>query len=398
MSTPSPMRALDGVRVLDAASMLAGPYGATLLGDLGADVIKLEPPNGDETRRFGPRRGTDSGVFVGVNRNKRSVAVDLRTDDGRVVLDALVRWADVVVDNLRPRAKATLGLDYERLHAINPRIISVSVSTFGETGPYAGRPGIDPIAQAMTGFMHVTGPRDGDPLKAGPPVGDAVASLLVANGALAALWARQATGEGQAVEVALIDGLIHIQAPYTGQHFLLGTQQPRSGNSIDWYAPYNAYRCGDGRFVHIACFNDKFFANLAKAIGRVDLVDDARFATNEARLDNRVELDAVIEEFCGSRPRADALDVLAAHDVIVAPVNDYRETFADPQVRHNAMVVDVDHHAGPLRVTGVPVRLSATPGDVRLAPPGLGQHTADVLAELGLDDDLIGRVAGGGGR
>jgi crotonobetainyl-CoA:carnitine CoA-transferase CaiB-like acyl-CoA transferase len=392
------MRALDGVRVLDAASMLAGPYGATLLGDLGADVIKLEPPKGDETRRFGPRRGTDSGVFVGVNRNKRSVAVDLRTDDGRVVLDALVRWADVVVDNLRPRAKATLGLDYERLHAINPRIISVSVSTFGETGPYAGRPGIDPIAQAMTGFMHVTGPRDGDPLKAGPPVGDAVASLLVANGALAALWARQATGEGQAVEVALIDGLIHIQAPYTGQHFLLGTQQPRSGNSIDWYAPYNAYRCGDGRFVHIACFNDKFFANLAKAIGRVDLVDDARFATNEARLDNRVELDAVIEEFCGSRPRADALDVLAAHDVIVAPVNDYRETFADPQVRHNAMVVDVDHHAGPLRVTGVPVRLSATPGDVRLAPPGLGQHTADVLAELGLDDDLIGRVAGGGGR
>jgi crotonobetainyl-CoA:carnitine CoA-transferase CaiB-like acyl-CoA transferase len=392
------MRALDGVRVLDAASMLAGPYGATLLGDLGADVIKLEPPNGDETRRFGPRRGTDSGVFVGVNRNKRSVAVDLRTDDGRVVLDALVRWADVVVDNLRPRAKATLGLDYERLRAINPRIISVSVSTFGETGPYAGRPGIDPIAQAMTGFMHVTGPRDGDPLKAGPPVGDAVASLLVANGALAALWARQATGEGQAVEVALIDGLIHIQAPYTGQHFLLGTQQPRSGNSIDWYAPYNAYRCGDGRFVHIACFNDKFFANLAKAIGRVDLVDDARFATNEARLDNRVELDAVIEEFCGSRPRADALDVLAAHDVIVAPVNDYRETFADPQVRHNAMVVDVDHHAGPLRVTGVPVRLSATPGDVRLAPPGLGQHTADVLAELGLDDDLIGRVAGGGGR
>jgi crotonobetainyl-CoA:carnitine CoA-transferase CaiB-like acyl-CoA transferase len=392
------MRALDGVRVLDAASMLAGPYGATLLGDLGADVIKLEPPKGDETRRFGPRRGTDSGVFVGVNRNKRSVAVDLRTDDGRVVLDALVRWADVVVDNLRPRAKATLGLDYERLRAINPRIISVSVSTFGETGPYAGRPGIDPIAQAMTGFMHVTGPRDGDPLKAGPPVGDAVASLLVANGALAALWARQATGEGQAVEVALIDGLIHIQAPYTGQHFLLGTQQPRSGNSIDWYAPYNAYRCGDGRFVHIACFNDKFFANLAKAIGRVDLVDDARFATNEARLDNRVELDAVIEEFCGSRPRADALDVLAAHDVIVAPVNDYRETFADPQVRHNAMVVDVDHHAGPLRVTGVPVRLSATPGDVRLAPPGLGQHTADVLAELGLDDDLIGRVAGGGGR
>jgi crotonobetainyl-CoA:carnitine CoA-transferase CaiB-like acyl-CoA transferase len=392
------MRALDGVHVLDAASMLAGPYGATLLGDLGADVIKLEPPNGDETRRFGPRRGTDSGVFVGVNRNKRSIAVDLRTGDGRAVLDALVRWADVVVDNLRPRAKAKLGLDFPTLHALNPRVVSVSVSTFGETGPYAGRPGIDPIAQAITGFMHVTGPRGGDPLKAGPPVGDAVASLLVANGALAALWARQATGEGQAVEVALIDGLIHIQAPYTGQHFLLGTQQPRSGNSIDWYAPYNAYRCGDGRFVHIACFNDKFFANLAKAIGRVDLVDDPRFATNDARLEHRTALDGIIDEFCGSRPRDAALDVLGSHDVIVAPVNDYRETFADPQVRHNAMVVDVDHHSGPLQVTGVPVRLSATPGDVRRAPPGLGQHTAEVLAELGLDADLVARVTAAGGR
>jgi crotonobetainyl-CoA:carnitine CoA-transferase CaiB-like acyl-CoA transferase len=389
------MRALEDVRVLDVASMLAGPYGATLLGDLGADVIKLEPPNGDETRRFGPRRGSDSGVFVGVNRNKRSITTDLRTDDGRVVLEALVRWADVVVDNLRPAAKTKLGLDFETLSALNPRIVSVSVSTFGSTGPYAGRPGIDPIAQALSGFMNVTGPEGGEPLKAGPPVGDAVSSMLVAYGALAALWARERTGEGQCVEVALIDGLIHVQAPYTGRYFLLDEQQPRSGNAIGWYAPYNAYRCGDGRFVHIACYNDKFFANLAKAIDRADLIDDEKFATNEARLANRGGLDGILDAWCAERTRPEALERMSAHDVIIAPVNDYAETFADPQVLHNQMVVDVDHHSGPLRVTGVPVRLSATPGDVRLAPPALGEHTEEILRELGVDEALIGRVLGG---
>lgn len=386
------MMALEGIHVLDVASMLAGPYCATLLGDLGADVIKVEPPRGDETRRFGPRRGLDSGVFVGVNRNKRSVRLDLRTADGQQVLRKLLVWADVVVDNLRASARAALGLDRASVAAVNPRIISVSVSSFGPDGPYAGRPGIDPIAQALTGYMAVTGVRGGEPTKAGPPVGDATASLLATVGALAALRARTVTGVGQQVDASLIDGLVHVQAPYTGQYFLLGSQQPRTGNSIDWYAPYNSYVCGDGRFLHLACYNDKFFGHLCDAMGRGELVTDPRFDTNEHRLEHRDELDEVIAGYLARLTREDALTQLWAHDVIVAPVNDYADVFSDPQIQHNRMVVSVPHNAGPLRVTGVPVRLSDTPGSVRLPPPGLGEHTAEVLSELGFDDSFISRL------
>jgi len=389
------MFALDGVKVLDAASMLAGPYGATLLGDMGADVIKLEPPAGDETRRMGPRKGTDSGVFVGVNRNKRSVAVNLASADGQEVLARLTRWSDIVVDNLRPKARLALSLDYESLRRHNPRVISVSVSTFGASGPYAGRPGIDPVAQALSGFMHVTGLPGGPPVKAGPPVADAVCSVLAAFGAVCALWARQRTGEGQQVDVALIDGLIHVQAPYTGRYFLLGEQQQRQGNAIDWYAPYNAYPCGDGQYLHLACFNDKFFGKLCAALGRPELAADERFATGPARVAHRAQLDEIVGGFLAGLDRAAALDALWEHDVIAGPVNDYAQVFSDPQVLHNEMVVAVPHHTGPLRVTGVPVKLSATPGAVRRPPPGLGEHTAEVLRELGLDEETVARVAGG---
>lgn len=378
------MRALDDIRVLDVASMMAGPYAATLLGDLGAEVIKLEPPTGDETRRMGPRNDVDSGVFVGVNRNKRGLVADLRAPEGRRVLDKLVDWADVLIENMRPRAKVALGLDWETLRVRNPRLVAVTVSTFGSTGPYAGRPGIDPIAQALSGFMSVTGFADGGPVKAGPPVADGVCSILAAYGALAALHARERTGEGQHVDVALIDGLVHVQAPYVGAFSLLGHQQPRFGNSTDWYAPYNAYPCGDGRYVHIACYNDKFFNNLCTAIGRPDIAGDVRFAEGPARVENRDALDEYIAGYLETVPRDEALELLWDADVIAGPVNDYAEVFADPQVLHNEMVVEVDHHAGPLRVGGVPVRLSETPGAVLRPPPSLGQHTEEILRELDL--------------
>ena len=381
-----PAGPLAGLHVLDVASMLAAPYGATLLGDLGADVVKLEPPGGDVSRSMGPRTERTSGVFHGVNRNKRSVVADLRSQEGKDVLQALLGWADVVVANQLPSVKQALGLDAGSLARDHPELISVTASTFGETGPYAGLPGIDPVAQALSGFMAVTGAAGGEPTKAGPPIADAVASLLVAVGALAALYERRAAGRGQHVEVALIDGLIHVQAPYVGQYFLLGTQQPRSGNTIDWYAPYNSYRCADGGRVQLACHADKFFLRLARAIGREELASDERFATNEARLLHREELDRILGEFCAGAPRTEVLQRLWAEDVMVGPVYEYEEVFADPQVRHNEMVVTVDGPDGPVRTSGVPLRFSATPGSVRRPPPGCGEHTAEVLAELGLTE------------
>jgi crotonobetainyl-CoA:carnitine CoA-transferase CaiB-like acyl-CoA transferase len=379
------MDALHGLKVLDLATMMAGPYGATLLGDLGADVIKLEPPTGDEARRIGPGRDGDSGFFVGLNRNKRSVVADLRSDHGQEVLTALIEWADVIVDNALPRTKRALGLDWESIHARNSQAVAVSVSTFGAHGPYADRPGIDPTAQAFAGFMAVTGQADGEPLKAGPPVADAACSLLVVVGALSALRARETTGRGQHVTVSLVDGLIHIQAALTGQFFLLGSQRPRMGNSTDWYAPYNIYRCADGTALHLACFNDKFFARLCVAIDRPELARSPDFAGAEARLRNRDRLDAELAAHFATRAREQAIDELAAQGVIVAPVNDYADLFADPQVEQNAMVVEVAHHSGPLKVTGVPLQFSDTPGSVRLPPPALGEHTAEVLAALGIE-------------
>ncbi len=384
VAPPAATGPLRDVKVLDIATMLAGPYGATLLGDLGAEVIKVETPRGDACRTMGPTLGDTSGVYHGVNRNKRGITLDLRGDWGKHTLGRLLEWADVLVMNQLPSVKQALGVDPDSLDRDHPHLISVSASTFGETGPYAGKPGIDPVAQALSGFMAVTGIAGGEPTKSGPPVADSVASLLVTVGALAALWERRTSGTGQHVEVTLIDGLIHVQAPYVGQYFLLGSQQPRTGNSTDWYAPYNSYSCGDGGRVQLACHNDKFFARIAEAIDRSDLVSDPRFATNDARLLHRDELDAIIQAYCTSMSRREVLERLWAHDVIVGPVNDYADTFSDPQVVHNEMIVEFDTASGPVRTAGVPLRFSSTPGSVRRPPPSLGEHTDEILAELGI--------------
>ena len=376
---------LNGIRVLDVASMLAAPYGATMLGDMGAEVIKIEPPYGDESRAIGPKVANDSGMYVGINRNKRSMVMDLTKPAGKAIYFRLVRTADVVIDNLRPQAKAKLGVGYEETRAHNATIICISVSAFGQDGPYAGRPGIDPLAQALTGFMSVTGERGRGPLKAGPAIADATCANLVAFAAMLGLWTREQQGIGQQIEVCLVDGLIHVQPAQVGQFFLTDYVQPRVGNASPFYAPYGTFRCRDGRDVQIASFNNKFFHNVCRALDRADLMADPRFATIESRLEHEAALHAEVAAEFARRDAPDVLRRLSEADVMAAPVNTYAQTFADPQVRHNRMAVEVEHaRVGKLKVGGIPVKLKKTPGAVRLPPPTLGQHTGEILRELGI--------------
>lgn len=384
---------LAGVRVLDLGSMVAAPLAATLLADLGADCIKIEPPGGEEGRRIGPPKGDDSGLYIGTNRNKRGIVLDLRTPPGSAVLARLLAGTDVLVHNVRGPARARLGLDAETLHERYPRLITVTLSTYGETGPWAGRPGIDPSAQALGGLMGFTGVPDGAPVKAGPAVADVTAATLAAYGALGALRARDRDGLGQHVEVALVDGVVHLQPVQLGQYLLHGEAPPRTGNGSIFYAPYNAYACADGLLVHVAAYVDKFFDGLCQALELPELLADPRFATAPARLAHVAQLDAVLIARFRQRPRGAWMARLAAVDTVAAPVLDYPGVVADPQLAANGVWAQVQHTVhGPLTVPAPVVHLSRTPAQVTRAPPALGEHTAQVLAELGYGPEAISEL------
>ncbi len=381
---------LEGIRVLDMATIVAGPFGTTMLADMGADVIKIEAPFGDDCRYLGPRIGIDSGTYVGVNRNKRGVVLDLRKPEALEVYYKLACSADIIVTNMRRAAKEKLKVDYESTRQHNPRVIYVSVSTFGQSGPYSHRPGIDPVAQAMSGFMHVTGEPGGRPVKAAPAVADATVSAYVAYGSMVALWARQQQGVGQHLEISLLDSLFHLQAPLLGRYFLTGDIPPRVGNGSPDYGPYNTFVSRDGTPIQVACFSDKWFHNFCQAVDRQELMHDERFITNDKRMEHAEALNALMQAACAQYDAEELLDRLQAADVIHGPVLSYAQTIADAQLQHNEMVHEVDHaNVGPLRTHGLPIKLHTTPGSVRSAPPTLGQHTEEVLQALGYSADQI---------
>ncbi len=383
---------LAGVKVLDLTRVLAGPYCTMFLGDLGAEVVKIEQPEvGDDTRAWGPPfAGGESAYFLCINRNKKSVTLDLKSNQAVGLLRRLAEGADVLVENFRPGTMERLGLGERELRAVNPRLIYASLSGFGADGPMKDWPGYDLIIQAWGGLMSVTGMPDGEPTKVGVAIVDIVAGLMLGKAILAALFARERTGVGQKLETSLLEAEVACLIN-AGSNYLVGGVVPgRWGNAHPNIVPYQSFKSRDGYLV-IGVASEGIWRRLCQAIGMPGLADDPRFARNPQRVEHRGELIDILTEIFLQRDTAAWMTLLIDAGVPCAPVQTIDQVFLAPQVIAREMVVEVPHPtAGTLRMAGLPVKFSGTPASIRLAPPLLGQHTAEVLRSwLKLDDSAI---------
>ena len=383
--------ALEGVKVLDLTQIMAGPYCTMMLADMGADVVKVEKPNGgDDTRRMGPPfiEG-ESAAFLGINRNKRSIVVDLRSDEGREIVLDMARQYDVLVQNFRPGSLERMGLGYEQVRELNPAMVYCTISGFGVTGPYATRGGFDLVTQGMSGLMSVTGHPDSPPTKVGVPLCDLNAGMFAAIGILTAYINRLKTGEGQHVDTSLLEGGIAYTFWESAMYFATGDVPGPKGSAHRLTAPYQAFETSDG-YVNIGAANQANWERLCTAIERDELVSDPRFTEPSDRMNNLDELISTLEQTFSQRSSEYWLDRLEDAGVPAGPIYDIRQVYEDPQARAREMVVETDHPvAGRTSNIGIPIKLSETPGRFRRPAPTLGQHTNEVLKQLGRSEDEI---------
>ncbi len=391
---------LSGYRILDLTVMTAGPVGTMMLADIGADVIKIEELKGGELSR---NMGTiyiegESASFLSQNRNKRSVRLDLKQPAGRDTFLRMAKTADVVVENFRPGTVDRLGIGYEAVKAVNPDIIYASISAFGQTGPYAHLPANDPVIQALSGLMAMTGEADGDPVRIGNPLPDFNAAALMCFSVCASLLHRERTGEGQRLDLSLLGGAIFSTIPRDGETFRSGKAPQRFGSGHPAFAPYRNYKGSDGSYFFLSCFTEKFWSSLCDAVERPDLKKDPRFATNVVRCQNREQLDAELQATFSGRTTAAWMKSFEKHNVPGAPIQDLHQALrSDPQVAHNKTVVVLEHPAaGPFEMLAHPVNYRSTPAQYRTAAPRLGEHTFEVLGEFGFSPGEIDKLTQGG--
>ncbi len=386
---------LTGIRVIDLTRVLSGPFSTMLLADMGADVIKVETPQGDPVRQQGDLSRGMSWYFASFNRNKRSMVLDLRKDEGKRVLERLLEKADVLVENFRPGILAEMGLTEARLAEINPRLIVASINGYGSTGPYVDRPAFDFIAQAMSGFMATTGEPGGEPMRAAPPITDLIAGLYCAYGVVNALRARDQTGRGQKVESAMVNGMVSLLAYLSSEHFSTGQEPTRTGNDHPIASPYGLFHARDGAIAIAPATQDilvKFMRelDLSEHLARPDL------KTQEQRRAARPELNALVNAALGVERQDYWIERLNKAGVPTGKVLTITEVFTDPQIEAQEMAIDVEHPGhGTVRMVGFPVKLSDTPARVRLPAPDLGAHTAEVLAEIGLSVSDVEQLRSG---
>lgn len=387
-------KALNGIKVLDLTRVLAGPYATMILADLGAEVIKIEmPERGDDSRQYGPYINGESAYFMSINRNKKSMTLNLKDPESKKLFLKMVEKADVVVENFRPGTMEKLGIGYETLKEINPGIIYAAASGFGHTGPYKQRPAYDGVVQAMGGIMSITGQKDGKPTRVGPSIGDITAGLFTTIGILGALNYKNQTGKGQKVDVAMLDCQVAILENAIARYFATGVSPKPVGNKHSSIVPFEPFETSDGEIM-IAAGNDNLFRKLCIVMKKEELADDERFKTNPLRNENYGILRPLIAEEIKKKTTKEWQKLLDEAGVPNGPINNIEMVVKDPQIQEREMIIEIEHpKAGKTKIPGIPIKLSETPGKVEKAAPILGENTREILKDfVGISDDDINRL------
>jgi formyl-CoA transferase len=388
----TPAKALEGLRILDVTQVMAGPFCTMLLCDMGADVIKIEPPAGDSSRRMAGAIGSDSPSFNAVNRGKRGLILNLKSSAGQEVFRHLTKTADILVENFRPTVMSTFGLDYANLATIQPRLIYASISGYGQTGPDSRRGGFDLIAQGVAGIMSVTGNPDSDPVKAGVPLTDLGAALFAVSGILAALHYRHSSGRGQHIDTSLVDAGVALSVWEATEYFSSGQIPTPLGSAHRMSAPYQAIRCADG-FITLGAANDRLFNRLCNLLEHPEWLEQPNYASDTARVKNRLALATAIEAITSKRPCQHWLELFEQNEIPCGPINDYAEVARDPHLRSREMIVETDHPTfGKIKTLGSPIKFSETPTQPNRPAPLLGEHTNEVLREHGYNAKQIAKL------